>query len=133
MMALDLSSVVMLFVALGVALGLIFGATAFAIWLRTKIVWTPLGRFLHRLGLPNANGTISDLRKGQRYLVTQSFVDHHGGHFRPGESLTFVKADYLPYHGGHTLHFEERMLYLQEEENASVLGKIWSYIEPARR
>ena len=63
-----------------------------------------------------ANGTIEDLKKGRRYIVKQNFVDYHGNHFEVGESLTFQKKDYLPYHGGHTIFFAERTLHLRTEQ-----------------
>ena len=118
---------------LAAAVGLVVGATAFALWLRTKIVWSPVGRVLVRLGRTGANGTVGDLRAGREYVVVQSFTDYHGGRFEAGERLTFRKHDYLPYHGGTTIEFEERTVYLQDEENADVLARIWAYIEPDRR
>jgi len=104
-------------VVLAVGCGLIFGATAFAIWIRKR-----LGR-----------GGVNDLRKGRRYVVARGFTDCHGGRFEAGERLTFRRHDYLPYHGGHTLVFDERTVYLQDEENADVLSGIWTYFEPAPR
>ena len=120
-------------VVLAAAVGLVVGATAFALWIRTKIVWSPVGKFLVRLGRAEANGTVKDLRAGRPYRVIQSFTDYHGGRFEAGERLTFKRHDYLPYHGGTTVEFEERTVYLQDEENADVLVRIWAYIEPVRR
>ena len=116
-----------------VGFGLIFGATAFALWLRTKIAWSPVGRALVKLGRPLANGSVYHLRAGRRYAVIQSFTDYHGGRFEAGELLTFKSHNFVPYHGGHVLEFDERTVYLQEEENADILGRIWAYIEPVRR
>ena len=129
----DIVSIFWTAVAIAVTVGFIVGATAFALWLRTKIVWSPLGRFLVKLGRAQANGTVGDLRAGRVYVVVQSFTDYHGGRFEAGERLTFKRHDYLPYHGGTTVEFEERTVYLQDEENADVLARIWAYIEPARR
>jgi hypothetical protein len=130
---LDVTSILLFVVALAATVGLIFGLTAFALWLRTKIVWTPAGKFLVRLGRAEANGTVNDFRAGRRYVVVQGFTDYHGGRFEAGERLTFKSHNFVPYHGGHVLEFEERAVYLQEEENADVLTRIWAYIEPARR
>ena len=129
----DIVSIFWTVVALAITVGFIFGATAFALWLRTKLVWSPVGRLLVKLGRAEANGTVNDLRAGRRYVVVQSFTDYHGDRFEAGERLTFRKCDYLPYHSGHTLEFEERTVYLQDEANADVLARIWAYIEPARR
>ena len=112
----DITSIILTVIGVVVFLGLIFGLAAFAIWLKTKL----------------GHGGVYDLRKGRRYVVVQGFTDHHGGRFEAGEQLTFRRHDYLPYHGGHTVEFEERTVYLQDEDNADVLGSIWSYIEPAR-
>lgn len=129
----DIVSIFWTVIAVAVTVGFIFGLTAFALWLRTKIVWTPAGRFLVRLGRAEANGTVGDLRAGRQYAVVQSFTDYHGGRFEAGERLTFRRHDFLPYHGGHTLEFEERTVYLQEDDNSEVLARIWAYIEPVRR
>jgi hypothetical protein len=113
----DITSILLTLVGLAVFVGFIFGVTALAIRIRTK-----LGR-----------GGVYDLRAGRRYVVVQGFTDHHGGRFEAGEQLTFRRHDYLPYHGGHTVEFEERTVYLQDEDSAEVLGRLWSYIEPAPR
>ena len=129
----DITSILLFIVGLALTVGLIFGVTAFALWLRTKIAWSPAGRLLVKLGRPLANGSVYHLRPGHRYAVIQGFTDYHGGRFEAGERLTFKSHNFVPYHGGHVLTFEERNVYLQEEENADVLGRIWAYIEPARR
>lgn len=120
-------------VVLAATVGLIVGATAFALWLRTKIVWSPVGRLLVRLGRAEANGTVKDLRAGRPYVVVQSFTDYHGGRFEAGERLTFRRWDYVPYHDGYVVEFEERAVHLHGEQNADVLVRIWAYVEPARR
>lgn len=104
-------------ISVAVVVGLCFGMAALAIRLRRK-----MGR-----------GGVYDLRRGRRYVVVQGFTDYHGGRFEAGERLTFRRHDYLPYHGGHTVVFDERTVYLQDEENAEVLGKLRDYIEPAPR
>lgn len=131
-MSVDASSFVLFFITLGLMLAVIFAATVFARWLRTKIIWTPLGHLLVKIGFTMANGTIDDLKQNRRYTVKQSFVDYHGNHFEVGEILTFQKKDYLPYHGGHTMFFAERTLYLQDEEQAEILQGLWTYLEPVR-
>ncbi|HEY9405748.1 MAG TPA: hypothetical protein VIQ24_24070 [Pyrinomonadaceae bacterium] len=132
-MTFDVSSFLAFIVGLAVVIGVIFAATLFAQWIRRRIIWTPVGRFLVRMGLPRANGSISDLREGQSYLVKQSFVDYHGGKFEAGERMTFLGHDYHPYHGGHVLNFAGKTLYLQDDDNSEILGSIWAYLEPVRR
>jgi len=47
---------------------------------------------------------------------------------RRGEHLRFKERHFLPYHGGHTIVFDQRPLYLQEEANASILENFSDYI-----
>jgi hypothetical protein len=70
---------------------------------------------------------IRRLKKSERYRVCQTFTDFYHNQFKEGEVLTFVEHHFLPYHGGHTVVFQERKLYLQEEENASILDGFGTY------
>lgn len=106
--------------------GLILAVTILARGLRSKLIWTPLGRTLVSLGFANANGTIDDLKPGQRYVVTQSFAD-----LEPGQTLTFRGQQYID-HVGHVLEFQERTVNLHEEKDALVLRKIWAFLEPQK-
>ncbi|MFO0985446.1 MAG: DUF3601 domain-containing protein [Planctomycetota bacterium] len=56
------------------------------------------------------------LRRNACYEVVQGFTDHHGSAVAEGTRLTFVQREFLPYHGGHTLTFHERTIYLQEDD-----------------
>jgi hypothetical protein len=129
-MKFDITSVLAFIIGLAVFVGLILAATLFAQWIRTKITGAPSGRFLAKAGFAQASGSIYDLRKGVRYLVTRSFVDHYGGKFEAGECLTFLSHDYLPYHGGHTVKFIEKTLYLQDEADGEIVQRIWDYLKP---
>ena len=62
------------------------------------------------------------------YRVAQSFVDFYGNQFHEGESLRFKERHFLPYHGGHTIVFEERTLYLQEDANEDILSRFSAYV-----
>jgi len=73
-------------------------------------------------------GTVYGLVQGAEYQVMQTFTDHYGGEFRAGERLRFKERHFLPYHGGHTIVFDQRPLYLQEEANASILDNFSDYI-----
>ena len=134
MKSFDLTSILGFFVGLGILLGICFGGAYFAAWLRREfLVASPAGRFLCKLGLHAAKGTIDDLQKGKLYVVAQDFFDFHETCFRTGEILTFVKYEYFPYHGGYVLEFKECAIYLQEIENAEILQKIWACLEPLRK
>jgi hypothetical protein len=61
----------------------------------------------------------------------QTFIDYYKNEFQQGEMLRFKERHFLPYHGGHTIIFEQRPLYLQEEENAAILENFFEYIAAA--
>jgi hypothetical protein len=68
------------------------------------------------------------LKKASRYRVSRGFADFYNNQFTPGEILTFVEYHFLPYHGGYTIVFQERNLYLQEQENAHILDSLGDYL-----
>lgn len=74
--------------------------------------------------------TIYGLKPGQPYHVIQSFTDTYGNSFAQGETLHFKQRHFLPYEGGHTLVFEERSLYLQEEKNSEMIEHFSEYNTP---
>ena len=74
---------------------------------------------------------VRQLRKSARYRVRQTFKDYYGNPFEEGELLTFVSYSFLPYHGGYTVVFQEKTLYLQEEQNIAILDSFGDYFRPA--
>ena len=70
------------------------------------------------------------LEPGVVYIVARPFLDHWQQPFAVGEKLTFVQRHFLPYHGGHTLVFKEKSIYLQEDENADLINLFDQYLEP---
>ena len=74
---------------------------------------------------------IYTLEEGATYVVTKAFTDYYGNAFSPGQTLTYAEKHFLPYHGGHTIVFKERNIYLQEEENKDILGSFAEYLSPA--
>ena len=81
--------------------------------------------------MPGSSIAIQDLKLHSQYRVLQDFVDFYQNQFRQGELLTFVESHFLPYHGGYTVVFQERTLYLQEEVNSSILGSLGDYLRLA--
>lgn len=73
---------------------------------------------------------IHGLEKEVRYQVRQDFTDYYHNQFLHGEILTFMEYHFLPYHGGYTVVFKERKLYLQEEQNSNILGCLGDYLSP---
>lgn len=84
--------------------------------------------------IPNAidrealKGTVYGLVPGAEYQVMQTFTDHYNNQFQQGELLRFKERHFLPYHGGHTIMFDQRSLYLQEDDNATILSNFTDYI-----
>lgn len=75
----------------------------------------------------NSPETVYGLTPGCRYQVLKSFTDYYGNCFEQGEILCFKQRHFLPYDGGHTIVFEERSLYLQEEKNQEILEHFAEY------
>ncbi|HEY0375737.1 MAG TPA: hypothetical protein VGC87_02140 [Pyrinomonadaceae bacterium] len=75
--------------------------------------------------------TIYTLEKGAAYVVRRAFTDFYGNVFSPGEVLTYHERHFLPYHGGHTIVFKERSIYLQEEANANLIDSFADYLSRA--
>jgi len=77
---------------------------------------------------PSLEGTVYGLEPGAEYRVVQTFSDFYDGEFTRGERLRFKRRNFLPYHGGHTIEFDERTLYLQEDANREILSDFRRYI-----
>ena len=73
-------------------------------------------------------GTVHGLVQGAEYRVLQTFTDCYQNQFQRGELLRFKERHFLPYHGGHTIIFDQRSLYLQEEMNQEILANFAQYI-----
>jgi hypothetical protein len=80
------------------------------------------------LSQQNLEGTIYGLTIKCQYQVVKSFTDYYGNLFKQGDILRFRERHFLPYHGGHTIIFEEQSLYLQEKVNAEILDNFSAYI-----
>jgi hypothetical protein len=74
---------------------------------------------------------IYTLEKDTAYNVSRGFTDFYGNVFASGETLTYVERHFLPYHGGHTIVFKERNLYLQEDENKDIIESFADYLARA--
>ena len=68
------------------------------------------------------------LEPGVVYVVTKPFVDYHRGEFNVGELLTYETHSFLPYHGGYTIFFREKAMYLQENDHADILFGMDKYL-----
>jgi hypothetical protein len=75
-----------------------------------------------------APNSVYDLEPGVIYIVTKRFVDYHRQPFEVGELLTYESYAFLPYHGGYTVMFRGRAIYLQEDDQAEILWGLGNYI-----
>lgn len=78
-------------------------------------------------------GTVCGLIPEGEYWVIQSFSDYYANQFQRGEVLRFKERHFLPYHGGHTIVFDEKSLYLQESANEELVANFSDYIERIER
>jgi hypothetical protein len=83
--------------------------------------------------MADTSNNIHQLKKAAQYQVKRDFTDFYKNEFRQGELLTFIEYHFLPYHGGYTFAFEERHLYLQEQENANILDSLGDYLGLVRK
>lgn len=74
---------------------------------------------------------IYTLEEGTTYVVNRMFTDFYGNVFSPGEMLTYAERHFLPYHGGHTIVFKERNIYLQEDVNQDIINCFAEYLSRA--
>ena len=72
--------------------------------------------------------TVHDLEPGATYKVISDLVDYGGQRVVRGRRLTFRSRAFVPYHGGHTLTFDEVTLQLQEDVHAALLGRLEDYL-----
>jgi hypothetical protein len=77
---------------------------------------------------PDLEGTVYGMIPDREYQVMKPFTDHYGNAFEKGERLCFKQRHFLPYHGGHTIVFDGRTLYLQEDQNREILDNFSEYI-----
>ena len=119
----------------GIKVAILFG-TYFVCWTWALIIvlrWKArrsLGTPATSMDVGALKGTVYGLVQGAEYEVRQTFTDYYRNQFQLGERLRFKERHFLPYHGGHTIIFEQRPLYLQEEENAAILSNFSEYIAP---
>lgn len=77
---------------------------------------------------PRLEGTIYGLIPGGRYQIIKPFTDYYRNSFEQNEILRFKERHFLPYEGGHTIMFDERPMYLQEEINREIIDNFQKYV-----
>jgi hypothetical protein len=59
---------------------------------------------------------VRNLRPGAAIRIVKTFRDCVGNKFAEGRTLHFTRRDYLPYHSGHTVYFQEAIMYLRDDD-----------------
>ena len=65
--------------------------------------------------------TILNLKQGNAIRIVKTFRDDDGREFAEGTLLHFKKRDFPPYHGGHTVYFEEATMYLCDNNETGAI------------
>ena len=60
---------------------------------------------------------IWDLSPGIAIRIVRTFRDRAGNEFTKGSILHFIRRNYLPYHSGHTVYFQEGTMTLCDDDN----------------
>ena len=76
-----------------------------------------------------ADRGVHGLEPGATYRVIKAFTDYYKNRFEMGTELAFIRSNFIPYHGGTTLQFSPRNIYLQDEVNSDILGHLDDYLE----
>ena len=76
---------------------------------------------------------IRSLKPGAAIRIMKTFRDCAHNEFAVGRILHFTRRDYLPYHSGHTVYFQEAAMYLcdDDETSAIVENRDCEYFTPA--
>jgi len=57
-----------------------------------------------------------NLQPGTVIRIVKTFQDCYGAEFAAGRTLHFTHRNYLPYHAGHTVYFQEATMYLSDND-----------------
>jgi hypothetical protein len=64
---------------------------------------------------------IWNLTPGSAIRIVKTFRDCGGDEFAEGMLLHFTHRDYLPYHSGHTVYFQEATMYLCDNDETGAV------------
>ena len=65
---------------------------------------------------------VYSLTPGVAIRIVKTFRDYQNQEFAAGTILHFTKRNFLPYHGGHTVYFQEATMYLCDlNETAAIV------------
>jgi hypothetical protein len=61
------------------------------------------------------------LKPGAAIRIVKTFQDGAGNEFAEGRILHFTHRNYLPYHSGHTVYFQEETMWLCDNDETSAI------------
>ena len=64
---------------------------------------------------------IWNLKPGMGIRIAKTFRDCAGNEFTAGTILHFTHRNYLPYHSGHTVYFQEATIWLCDDDETSTI------------
>lgn len=64
---------------------------------------------------------IWNLAPGAAIRIVKTFRDCTGTEFVEGTTLHYTHRNYLPYHSGHTVFFQEATMYLCDNDDTSAI------------
>ena len=62
-----------------------------------------------------------NLQAGSAIRIVKTFQDCCSHEFEQGKILHFIRRDYLPYHAGHTIFFQEATMYLCDNDETGAI------------
>jgi hypothetical protein len=78
------------------------------------------------------------LKAGQRYVVVRAFTDYDGATHPVGETWTYLRHNYVPYHNGLSLFVRgedgaDRQIRLswRGEDQGPIIDALADYVQPA--
>ena len=69
----------------------------------------------------NGMARIWDLEPGAVICIVRTFTDCARNEFAEGSILHFTERNYLPYHSGHTVYFQEATMYLCDDDDTRAI------------
>ena len=64
---------------------------------------------------------IWNLVPGAAIRIVKTFRDCRAAEFTEGTILHFTHRNYLPYHSGHTVYFQEATMYLCDDDDTAAI------------
>jgi len=71
--------------------------------------------------MAEASIDVWNLQSGSAIRIVKAFQDCYRNEFKEGTTLHFLRREYLPYHSGHTVYFQEATMYLCDDDETGAI------------